>query len=56
MYAEKWTCKDGRQLHVYEMTDSHLANILAKMARTGWQWRQEWAERLLEEQRNRANV
>lgn len=40
-----WTCRDGRQLLVAEMSDEHLTNCIAMIIRTGW--RAHFLDRLL---------
>lgn len=49
-----WQCADGRQLHVGEMTDSHLQNCINKILRSRKGWRRHWLDRLLLEQQIRA--
>jgi len=40
-----WTCRDGRQLLVSEMSDQHLANCVRLIQLTGW--RRRYLDRLL---------
>lgn len=46
-----WICKDGRQVPVRQMADSHLANAIALICRSGW--RIEYLDRLQLEQQIR---
>lgn len=46
MYDPIWATKDGRQIRIGSMTDSHLANCIAKIERSGGRWRGEYLERL----------
>jgi hypothetical protein len=45
MHDPIWTCRDGRRIRVGEMTDSHLANSIAKIQRSA-NWRKGWLPRL----------
>jgi hypothetical protein len=49
-----WVCKDGKALRVKEMTDSHLANSIAKIQRSREGWRRKWLDRLLLEKEIRS--
>lgn len=48
-----WVCKDGRRLHVKEMTNSHLGFAIAKIERSR-NWRRGWLPRLLLEREIRS--
>lgn len=50
MYDPIWICRDGRRIKVGQMTDSHLANAIAKIERSRTGWRREWLGRLKLEQ------
>ncbi len=52
MLIPVWQCKDGRLIPVNQMTDSHLANCIARIIRLNW--RREWLERLQLEQQIRS--
>ena len=54
MYDPVWTCRDGRRVRIGEMTDSHLANCIAKIQRSPRGWRRWWLDRLLLEQQIRS--
>lgn len=41
-----WVCRDGRRMLVKEMTNSHLANSIARIRRSPKGWRREWLPRL----------
>lgn len=45
-----WVCADGRKLLPGQMTDSHLANCIAKIRRSRKGWRADWLTRLEIEQ------
>jgi hypothetical protein len=40
-----WVCRDGRQVLVSQMADSHLANCIALILRKR-KWRREYLDRL----------
>ncbi len=46
MFDEKWHCRDGRRLSVYQMTDSHICNCVAMIRRSRGLWRAYWLPRL----------
>jgi hypothetical protein len=48
-----WRCKDGRLLHVGQMSDAHLSNAITMIERTRG-WRLSWLPRLKLEQLIRA--
>ena len=45
MQDRLWTCRDGRQLFVSQMEDSHIYNILAMMDRNPL-WRRDYRDRI----------
>lgn len=47
MYDPIWICKDGRQMHLCEMTDSHLLNCANKIMRSRSGWRLKWLPRIV---------
>jgi hypothetical protein len=53
MENRMWLAKDGRWIAISEMTDSHLANAIALIQRSG-NWRREQLDRLLLEQQIRS--
>lgn len=44
MDGTKWVTKNGQAIHVYQMSDSHLLNCIAKIRRDAW--RVHWLRRL----------
>jgi hypothetical protein len=54
MHDPLWTCRDGRNIKVGQMTDQHLYNCIEKIMRSKMRWRGYWMPRLLLEVRVRA--
>jgi hypothetical protein len=46
MHDPIWKCRDGREMKIGDMTDSHLANCIAKILRSRKGWRREYLDRL----------
>ena len=45
MYDPLWLTRDGRRMHLWEMSESHIVNCIRMIERNN-DWRRKWLPRL----------